>query len=181
MSERGTQTMADGISIGDKAPNFDLSSTEDALLMLQDEVPRHSVLLYFFADPASDRVRRDLQVLARLKDSLARAHAKILGISRAKMPALKELQAELQLPFPLLRDDRDFSSQYGVEPAGEDEEAQPALCLVSRQQIILWMANPVTSVEDALPQVKKALSDQGSPTANYPKTVINRLVDRWVN
>ena len=28
------------VSIGDTAPNFDLSSTEDALLMLKDEVVR---------------------------------------------------------------------------------------------------------------------------------------------
>lgn len=173
--------MADRISIGDKAPNFDLSSTENALLMLKDEVPRNAVLLYFFTDPGSERVRRDLATLARHKDSLARAHAKVLGVSRAKMPALKELQAELELPFPLLRDDRDFSSHYGVEPGDDAEEAQPALCLVNRRQIILWMANPVTSVADALPQVERALRDQGSPTSGYPRTVINRLVDRWVN
>jgi len=36
-------------------------------------------------------------------------------------------------------------------------------------------------VEDALAQVEKLLKDLPSPTRSYPKSVINRLVDRWVN
>ena len=43
--------MADRISIGDQAPDFDLTSTEGSLLMLRDEVPRTAVVLYVFADP----------------------------------------------------------------------------------------------------------------------------------
>ncbi len=59
------------VSIGDEAPNFDLSSTEDALLMLKDEVIRTAVVVYFFADPASDRVQRDLDALSRRVEALA--------------------------------------------------------------------------------------------------------------
>jgi hypothetical protein len=53
--------------------------------------------------------------------------------------------------------------------------------VVNRLQKVLWLANPVASVEDALPEVVKSLKDQGSPAGNYPRAVINRLVDRWVN
>ena len=55
------------VSIGDTAPNFDLSSTEDALLMLKDEVIRTAVVLYFFADAGSERVRRDLPIVHDLR------------------------------------------------------------------------------------------------------------------
>jgi hypothetical protein len=67
-----------------------------------------------------------------------------------------------------------------VETGEDDTTAEPALVLVSRTQSVLWLANPVDSVESNLGQLSKA-ADTGSPTSNYPKTVINRIVDRWVN
>jgi hypothetical protein len=36
-------------------------------------------------------------------------------------------------------------------------------------------------VEDAFSQVEKLLKHLPSPTRSYPKSVINRLIDRWVN
>jgi peroxiredoxin len=172
--------MAHRLEVGDEAPNFDLSSTEGALLMLCDEVPRNMVALYFFADLESERTRSDLAALGNVRDSLAAKRVNILGVSPAKMPGLEDLQSELGLSFPLLRDDRDFSSSYGVEKGEEDAAAEPALVLVSRTQSVLWIANPVQSVESALVDLTKA-ADTGSPTSNYPKKVINRIVDRWVN
>jgi peroxiredoxin len=172
--------MATRLDVGDEAPNFDLSSTEGVLIMLCDEVPRNEVALYFFSDPESERAKADLQALAAAKSDLASKRVNILGVAPAKMPVLEALQADLNLPFPLLRDDRDFSSAYGVEADEEDAQPEPALVLVSRTQSVLWLANPVASVEAALPELSKAV-DSGSPTSNYPKKVINRVVDRWVN
>jgi peroxiredoxin len=173
--------MADRISIGVEAPNFDLTSTEGSLLMLRDEVPRTAVVLYFFADPASERARRDLQALGRQKEALRKMHAKALAVSRSDLASLQKLQAELALPFPLLHDDRDFSSKYGVAAPQEGAEVSPALYVVNRKQDVIWLSNPVAGVEEAMPEVLKSLEDQGSPTGNYPRAVINRLVDRWVN
>ena len=169
------------ISIGDEAPNFDLSSTENALLMLKDEVSRTAVLVYFFADPASERAQRDLVALSNRLGKLAGLRARVLGVSPAKLDDLKKLQAERKILFPLLHDDRNFSAAYGVAPPEEGKPAAPALVLVSRRLRILWQANPVAAVEEALPQVEKVLSDQPSPTRAYPKSVINRWIDRWVN
>lgn len=168
------------VSIGDEAPNFDLSSTEGVLLMLRDEVIRTAQVLYFFADAGSDRVQRDLDALNRGLDDLARLRCRVLAISPTPLDALKTLQAERKLLFPLLHDDRNFSAAYGVT-ADEGKQPAPALCVVSRKQRILWLANPVGAVEEALTQVQKILKSEPSPTANYPKSVINRLVDRWVN
>jgi len=52
---------------------------------------------------------------------------------------------------------------------------------VNRRQEVKWLANPVASVADALPQVEALLKAMPSPTRSYPKSVINRLIDRWVN
>jgi len=156
------------LSIGDVAPNFDLSSTEDAVLMLKDEVVRTALVVYFFADPASERVQRDLDALSRWQEPLRKLD-------------LKRLQVQRKLLFPLLHDDRNFSAAYGVAAAEEGQPAAPALVVVGRRQEVKWLANPVTSAEDAMAQVEKLLKDLPSPTRSYPKSVINRLIDGWVN
>ena len=172
--------MAATLVVGAEAPNFDLASTEDVVLMLRDEVPRMAVLLYFF-DGDDDRVRSDLKHLAGGQRRLKDRGAVILGVSRAKVAALKELQRDLHLQFPLLNDDRDFSSLYGVVAPSEDESAAAALYLVNRDQKILWMASPAEAVESSLGDIDKVLQTLPSPMANYPKTVVNRVVNWWVN
>lgn len=173
------------ITLGEEAPNFDLSSTENALLMLKDEVIRTAIVLYFFADAADERARRDLQALEERREALVRLRARPLAVSPLKVEDLKKLQAELELRFPLLADDRNFAAAYGVVPsekgAEEGRPADPALVLVSRRQKVLWLANPVASVAEALAQVEKVLAGQPTPTRSYPKSVINRWIDRWVN
>jgi peroxiredoxin len=166
--------------VGDEAPNFDLSSTEDVVIMLRDEVPRTAVLLYLFADPADEATRGELAALGEAAPKLALLPVTVLGISPAKLPALKEAQRELSLPFPLLTDDRGFSAHYGVE-APEGEVPAPALVVVDRQQRVSWIANPAGSVREALGRLESDLKKLPSSTSNYPRTVINRLVDRWIN
>ena len=182
--------MAQPISIGDDAPNFDLSSTENAVLMLKDELARTAVLLYFFSDvgeTGSDRVRRDLEALERQRETLKGLHARILAISPLAVDALRKIQADLKLRFPLLCDDRKFSASYGVVPAPAAQEgeeprpADPALVLVSRRQKVLFLANPIASAAEAMPQIEKLLKDLPRVTKDYPKSVINRWIDRWVN
>jgi peroxiredoxin len=162
------------LAIADEAPNFDLSSTEDAVLMLRDEVARTAVIVYFFADPGDAAAHRDLEALNQHLDRLARLHARVLAVSPASLDDLKLLQAGHKLLFPLLHDDRNFSASYGVAGA-------PALVVVSRKQRILWLANPVAGVAEALPQVEKALEEEPSAAKSYPKSVINKLVDKIVH
>lgn len=166
------------LAVGDEAPDFDLSSTEGVVLMLRDEVPRNIVLLYFFPGTGSEAVGRDLETLAAARDALVAKRINILGIAPAKMPDLSALQAELGLPFPLLRDDRGLADAYGVDLS---DEGAPALVLVGRDQSVLAIADPATDVASALAELEKAVDETSTPTSNYPKSVINRLVDRWVN
>ena len=172
--------MAEKLALGAEAPNFDLTSTEDVVLMLRDEVPRMAVVLYFFGDPADERVRADLTALARAQHGLTVKRAVILGISRTKIDALKAVQSELGVRFPLLFDDRDFSSAYGVDKPEEGESA-PALFVVDRDQKIIWMANPVGAMDEAVKQVEASLQGQPAQTYHYPTKVVNRVVNWWVN
>lgn len=172
------------IEPGREAPNFDLSSTEDVLLMLRDEVVRTAVVLYFFAAD-DDRSRRDLSALAASRDALAEDGARILGVSPLKLPVLKELQKELGLPFPLLQDDRGFAARYGAlvsaEGEGEAEEsAAPALVAVDRYQKVLWAGTPA-SVETEIAAVRSALSSLPRASDSLPSSVVNRWIDRLVH
>jgi peroxiredoxin len=163
------------LSIADEAPNFDLSSTESAVLMLRDEAARAPVIVYFFADPLDERAHRDLDALNRRLDRLAHLRTRVLAVSPAPLDGLKKLQAERKLLFPLLHDDRNFSVSYGVTPP------EPALVVVGRGLRILWLANPVAAVAEALAEVETVLEAQPSPAKGYPKSVINRLIDRLVS
>jgi peroxiredoxin len=169
------------ISIGDEAPNFDLSSTEDALLMLKDEVVRTALVVYFFGNPSDERVLRDLDALNARRDALAKLQVRILAVSPTPLDDLRKLQRERKLLFPLLHDDRAFSAAYGVTAPEEGRPAAPALVVVDRRQRLRFIANPVASVAESMAQVEAAIKDLPSPTKSYPKAVINRLVDRWVN
>ncbi len=173
--------MARALSVGEQAPNFDLTSTEDVLLMLCDEVVRTAVVVYFFAGIDGDRVRDDLLAFARHWDELATADTRVLGVSPAGITQLKEIQRELHLPFPLLNDDRGFSAAYGLETAEDDVQPQPVVAVVNRRQEILLIERVDSSVEALMEEVLKRVKSLPSPAASLPRKVVNRLVDRWVN
>lgn len=169
------------ISIGDEAPNFDLSSTEDALLMLKDEIVRTALVVYFFADPTSERVLRDLDALNARLAALVKLQVRVLGVSPVPLDTLRNLQREHKLLFPLLRDDRDFAAAYGIVPDEEGQPYAPAMVVVDRRQRVRLYSNPVASIEESFSQMESALKALPSPTKSYPKSVINSLIDRWVN
>lgn len=165
-----------GPAIGENAPNFDLSSTEGALLMLRDECV-HTALVVYLSPALDERAKLDLAALGRSQDALGRLHARPFAILKAPMPQLLAAQKELGLLFPLAHDDRAFLAAYGVEA---ETGGEPALFVIDRGQNVLWKANPAGSVEAALPALLAKLKAQPSAKASYPRKVINRIVERWV-
>lgn len=166
------------LEIGDRAPDFDLASTEDVMLMLRDEVPRTPVLLFFFGEIEAGKAQ--LEALGRMSPELARAGVKTMAISNAKLDELKAVQRELHLGFPLLHDDRNLSAAYRAGAALSEQAVESTtLTLVGRDQRILWIERDAVS-EDAI-RSAVASARKVSSTVNYPRRVINRLVDRWVN
>jgi peroxiredoxin len=167
------------LAVGDEAPNFDLSSTEDVLLMLRDEVVRTAIVLYVCGDARGERVKGDLLALARAAGDLAADGTRVLVVSATGLEELKALQRELHLPFPLLHDDRGFAAHYGV--AAPEGEPAPRVLLVDRRQRVVWMAELGQAVEGALPAIREGVKGLPSPSASLPRQVVNRVVDRWVN
>lgn len=165
------------LGIGDPAPNFDLASTEDVVLMLRDEVPRTPVLLFFFGQV--ETAKSDLEALREVARELAESGIKVMAVSAAKLEELKVVQRELGLGFPLLHDDRNLSAAYGAGAAGEVESSASILVLVGRDQRVVWTDR--APVAAAAIRTAAAAANKISSTVNYPRRVINRLVDLWVN
>ncbi len=139
------------------------------------------MLLYFFPDAEAEQAQVDLKALEAGRIELDKVHVKILGVSPSKMPQLVSLQSALGLEFPLLRDDRKFSEAYGSVAPSEDASAPAALFLVDRRRKIIWMANPATDVAAGVSQALQAAKGLASQTENVPRSVVNRLLDRWLN
>ena len=165
------------LGIGDPAPNFDLASTEDVVLMLRDEVPRTPVLLFFFGQV--ETAKSDLEALREVARELAESGIKVMAVSAAKLEELKVVQRELGLGFPLLHDDRNLSAGYGAGAAAEVESSASILVLVGRDQRVVWTDR--APVAAAAIRTAAAAANKISSTVNYPRRVINRLVDLWVN
>lgn len=174
-SEDGQALVAEtGPVVGERAPDFDLTSTEDCVLTLRDAVGRAAALLYFFPNPEAATVRADLQVLADLSHRLP-GPLRILAISPTPIPRLKELQRELHLPFPLLRDDRALAAGYGFDP----ETDGTLLALVDRRQRLAWLGTADTSVASRTEELQGVLRRLEPPTALLPRRLVNRLIARF--
>lgn len=171
--------MPGALQIGDEAPNFDLASTEDAVLMLRDEVPRTPVLLFFFGEVEAETTKADLAALRESSGELAELGVKVMGVSAAKLEELKAVQRELGLGFPLLNDDRNLSAAYGVEAGDGSDSSAAVLVLVGRNQKVLWIGRAPVAAD--VIRSAAATAQKVSSTVNYPRKVINRFVDRWVN
>jgi len=110
---------------------------------------------------------------------LAESGVKVMAVSAAKLEELKVVQRELSLGFPLLHDDRNLSAVYGAGGASESESPASILVLVGRDQRVLWTDR--APVAAAAIRTAAAAANKISSTVNYPRRVINRLVDLWVN
>ena len=186
------------LAVGSDAPDFDLTSTEDVLLMLRDEVPRNPLVLYVFL-AVDDDSRADLEALAGEVPRWAEDGVKVLAMAPVKVAQLKQLQFELGLPFPLLEDDRDFCARYGVEaPASTNSEADPEtseaappepqddyisrrLVLVDRHGKVAWRSDRWNGLGEALVGLNQSKAIKQPALTNYPGQVINKLVNWWVN
>ena len=166
--------MPESVKVGAEAPNFDLASTEGVVLMLCDEVPRSPLLLYFC--PEVESASAQFELLKSLEPALASARVRLIVISEAALGDLQKLQREQDLPFPLLHDDRGFSRLYGV-----GEEHAEALVLVGRDQRISWLEHAPSDLRAAIGSALVVARKAPPSTSSYPRSVINRVVDRWVN
>src|SRR3954463_12348722 len=101
------------LSVGDRAPDFDLMSDENKQIRLKD-LKGKTVVLYFY--PKDDTPGCTKEACA-FRDEYAQFSKRgvILGVSLDDVRAHQKFRAKYNLPFPLLVDDGAVTSKaYGV-------------------------------------------------------------------
>lgn len=102
------------LSIGEKAPEFELLDSESNPVKLADFLGQR-VIIFFY--PKADTPGCTKQACG-FRDNFPRIEASgsiVLGISPDKPPALAKWKKKINLPYPLLADpDHEVAEAYGV-------------------------------------------------------------------
>lgn len=103
-------------SVGERAPDFRLPSTEGKKLGLSDLLAKHdSVIVYFYARDDTPGCTTEACSFHSLRDAFNAAGAEIVGISTDTVSSHNKFRAKHGLAFPLLADtDHAVAESYGV-------------------------------------------------------------------
>lgn len=103
-----------GLKEGDRAPDFDLPSTEGGNTRLSDLRGKKIVLYFYPRDMTSGCTRESCDFQAALPD-FSSVDAVVLGISKDTVESHHRFREKEGLSFPLLSDAKgDVSERYGV-------------------------------------------------------------------
>jgi thioredoxin-dependent peroxiredoxin len=102
------------LKIGDKAPDFTLTSDQGKQISLKDYKGKR-VLLYFYPKASTPGCTIEACEFRDLQPKFAKADTVVLGVSADPEKALKNFKAKQKLNFPLLSDPtRKMIEAYGV-------------------------------------------------------------------
>jgi peroxiredoxin Q/BCP len=110
--------MAQGVAVGDKAPDFTLVSQAGESVRLSDRVGKNVVVLYFYP---RDETRGCTAEACAFRDSyevFSEAGAEVIGVSSDPVKSHAAFSGKLSLPFTLLSDvGGEVRKAYRVPPA----------------------------------------------------------------
>ena len=99
---------------GEPAPDFKLKDLEGKSYSLSESKGKVAIILYWRTD--QERSLNGLKALKQLSESFSNQPVRILTITKdSDTSAIKEVKQSLELPFPILRDNKEeVYSQFGV-------------------------------------------------------------------
>lgn len=142
--------------VGAPLPAFTLPSTAGTQMGPRAFKQRQPLLVVCFHGASCVACRGWLLRLADAQPMLGELDAAVLAIARASLAALRQVQRELALPFPLLADGARYGSPSAVlTAAGTRTGAEVALYATDRFGFVRarWLAREA----DALPTLAEAL------------------------
>lgn len=132
------------ISVGDLAPDFELSAADGSRVRLSDVLLSRPVLLGFFRGHWCPYCRRYLAKLQLHADRFASEGVALLAITPEPVQTSATLARELSLSFPLLSDlDGTVIDAYGVRnrfAAARSLLPHPAVFLIDRDRRVRFRA-----------------------------------------
>ena len=103
-----------GLKVGDRAPEFSLSSTDGTTISLKD-LRGKKVVLYFYPKDDTPGCTKEA---CSFRDNLTRVRrkgAEVLGVSADSVKSHQKFSQKYDLPFPLLSDEnKEVLNAYGV-------------------------------------------------------------------
>ena len=101
--------------VGQPAPDFKLTSTEDREVSLADFKGKQAVVLYFYPRDDTPGCTAEACSFRDLRSVFNEHGAEILGVSADTVKSHKKFRDKFHLTFPLLADpDHAVADQYGV-------------------------------------------------------------------
>jgi thioredoxin-dependent peroxiredoxin len=101
--------------VGQRAPDFNLASTDDKNVSLADFKGKQAVVLYFYPRDDTPGCTAEACSFRDLRTLFNENGAEILGVSPDTIKSHKKFQTKFHLTFPLLADtDHAVADQYGV-------------------------------------------------------------------
>lgn len=102
------------LSVGDKAPNFELESDTEGTVRLEDLRGKKVILYFYPKDMTPGCTAQACDFRDHLDDFVAQGY-QIYGVSPDPVESHEEFRAEYDLNFPLLADtDQEVAEAYGV-------------------------------------------------------------------
>jgi len=150
------------MDVGDKAPDFELPSTEGGKVRLKKELGKGNVLLLFYPFAFSSVCTQEMCYIRDGMTEFTAIEARVLGISVDSPYAQKAWVQQLNLNFPLLSDfNKEVSEAYGVlyeDLGGFKGVAKRSAFVLDREGSVLyeWVSEDPEKLPD-LEAIKKVL------------------------
>ena len=150
------------MDIGNKAPDFELPSTEGKKVRLEDELGKGKILLLFYPFAFSSVCTAEMCSIRDGMTEFTAVKAKVFGISVDSPYAQKAWVEQLNLNFPLLSDfNKEVSKAYGVlyeDLGGLKGVAKRSAFVLSGEGTVLykWVSEDPKKLPD-LETIKKVL------------------------
>lgn len=100
---------------GNKAPDFNLPSTEGGTFQLSDFKGKKNVVLYFYPKDNTPGCTQEACDFRDLSNTFSKKEAVVFGISADSLKSHDGFRAKYQLSFPLLSDEnKEVIKKYGL-------------------------------------------------------------------
>jgi len=151
--------MAQGIGVGDKAPDFTLPSQSGEQVRLQDRLGQGVVVLYFYPKDETSGCTREACAFRDSHEVFTDAGAEVIGVSSDSVDKHAAFATHHKLPFTLLSDKGGkVRKEYGV-PATLGLIPGRVTYVIDRDGTVRHVFNSMTNinghVNDALEVVRQ--------------------------
>lgn len=148
------------LSVGSKAPDFELKVTPDQTLSLSDFKGKNVVLVFYPAD-FSPVCQQEVNVFDEKLEEFEKYDAQVLGVSVDNVWSHLAFVQTVDLGFPLLSDFHpkgEVSKKYNAYRE-EDGESERAVYLIDKQGKIAWGYISPVGISPGVDGVLQALDD----------------------